>query len=429
MIDIYLHLPYSLYTLLLLYLQEQGKPIKSHQVYKWSKQWSKQIRVIMKKGEQFKTKYTGVFYTKSLMSGKKGTKVFYIRYRHKGRRIVERVGCSVQDKMVASKASSIRNKILRGERLTAKDQKKQDEDRWTIDRLWKAYLENKGLSFKGIQRDSSRFNVHIKPEFKNKEPKDIITLDIDRFRKKLLTKIAPQTTKNVMELLRRIINFGVKKDLIPPANIRFEMPAVDNLVREDLTQGQIKDYLTVLDNNKQSSESWILKVMLYSGRRTGEICSLKWSDIDFEKQVFTLRDTKTGKTETLPFSNKVRNMFQEIPRYHDKYVFPNSDGSKRTRVDSDTRRFKKLAKLPEHFRPSYCLRHTFASIAASNDVTERILKRLMGHTQTQAKQDVTSRYAHITDERLLKALNQVAGIIDSYLSKDSNNVIEFNLNK
>jgi len=383
----------------------------------------------MKKGEQFKTKYTGVFYTKSLMSGKKGTKVFYIRYRHKGQRIVERVGCSVQDKMVASKASTIRNKILRGERLPAKDQKKQDVDRWTIDRLWKAYLENKGPKFKGIQRDSSRFNVHIKPDFKNKESKDIITLDIDRFRKKLLTKIAPQTTKNVMELLRRIINFGVKKDLIPPANIRFEMPAIDNMIREDLTPAQIKSYLAVLENNKQSSESWVLKIMLYTGRRTAEICGLEWSDIDFERQIFTLRDTKAGKTETLPFSDKVKKMLQEIPMYHEKYIFPNSDGSRRTRVDSDTRRFKKLAKLPEHFRPSYCLRHTFASIAASNDVPERILKRLMGHTQTQAKQDVTSRYAHITDERLLKALNQVAEIIDSYASKAGDNVLELKTNE
>jgi integrase len=378
----------------------------------------------MKKGEQFKTKYTGVFYTKSLSPGKKGTKVFYIRYRHKGKRKVERVGCSVQDKTTALKASAIRSQILRGERLPAHDQKKIDADQWTINRLWKAYLDNKGLSFKGIQRDTSRFKCHIEPVFGIKEPKDIITLDIDRFRKQLLTKIAPQTTKNVMELLRRIINHGIKKDLISPVNIRFEMPAIDNIVREDLTPAQIKSYLAVLDNNKQSSESWVLKIMLYTGRRTAEICGLEWSDIDFERQIFTLRDTKAGKSETLPFSEKVKEMLQEIPMYHEKYIFPNSDGSRRTRVDSDTRRFKKLAELPEHFRPSYCLRHTFASIAASNDVPERVLKRLMGHTQTQAKQDVTSRYAHITDERLLIALNQVARIIDSYVSGNSNNVLE-----
>jgi integrase len=52
----------------------------------------------------------------------------------------------------------------------------------------------------------------------------------------------------------------------------------------------------------------------------------------------------------------------------------------------------KLAKIgkriPKNFRPFYCLRHTFASIAASNDVPERVLKALVGHSHIEARKEI-----------------------------------------
>lgn len=363
--------------------------------------------------------YKGLFYIvgKSRSTGKP-EKIYYIRYRKDGREIKEKAGRQFQDQMTPAKAHNIRARRMQGLDQTSREKREAKQafsDRWTITRLWEEYLNNKTV-FKGKQRDTSRFNVHIESEFGNKEVSDIVTLDIDRFRKKLLTKkgLSPQTVKNILELLRRIINFGFKKELIPLKVIRFEMPSPDNVINEVLSNKQIANLVSQIDFNKTMIEAWILKVMLYTGRRTGEICSLEWSDVDIDQQLFTLKDTKTGKTETLPFSNKIKEIFQTIPKFHaqDNYVFPNKDGSKRTRVDSDARKLKEQSGIPEHFRPSYCLRHTFASLAASNDIPERVLKALLGHSHRTAKSDITSRYAHVSHDRLLDAVNLIANIID-----------------
>lgn len=88
--------------------------------------------------------------------------------------------------------------------------------------------------------DENRYKNHIKPSFGKKEPKDILPLDIDRLRLKLVQKRSPGTMKNVLELIRRIVNFGVKKNLCEGLSFKIEMPRVHNIMTEDLTPDQLK---------------------------------------------------------------------------------------------------------------------------------------------------------------------------------------------
>ncbi len=374
-----------------------------------------------------KTDFPGVYYiVGKRLTGKGEERIYYARYRKEGKHRRSKIGRQHKDKMTPAIAARKRALLVEGKELSNKEKrqiKKKKANLWTINRLWEEYQKNKTV-FKGKQRDTSRFNVHIASDFGSREVKDVVTLDIDRFRKKLLKekKLSPQTVKNILELLRRIINFGFKKDLCTMKNIRFEMPKTDNAVNEALSDNQIKNLLIVLGQNAMDIEAWLLKVMLYTGRRTGEICALEWSDIDFERRVFTLRDTKSGRTEYLPFSDRVKEIFESMPRFNDQFIFPNYDGSKRTRVDSHSRELRKQAGIPDNFRPSYCLRHTFASIAASNDIPERVLKALIGHSHIEARKDITSRYAHVSHDRLLQAVNQIANIIGGICSEGENTI-------
>ena len=80
----------------------------------------------------------------------------------------------------------------------------------TIQRLWEEYKIN-NPALKGIVTDQNRYDNYIDPHFGGKEPNELIPLDVDRLRIKLLKTKSPGTVKNILELLRRIINFGVKK--------------------------------------------------------------------------------------------------------------------------------------------------------------------------------------------------------------------------
>lgn len=368
-----------------------------------------------KKLERFKTKYPGVHYIKGTRAGsEKPEKIFYIRYRVAGKLVEEKAGRQYQDDMTPAKAAGIRSERIDGKELSNQAKREAEQkkvDRWTITRLWAEYQQNK-TRYKGLSREKGRYDNHIDPEFGSKEPHEISPLDVKRFQKRLLKDLSPQTVKNTLELLRRIVNFGYKNRLSKPFDFVLEMPKTDNIINESLNPSQIKSLLSVLDSHPREVEAWLLKVMLYTGRRTGEICGLEWDDLDNERQTFTLRDTKAGKTEQLPYSDRVKEIFKTMPRFHDVFIFPNSDGSRRTRIDAKARKLRDEAGIPSNYRPSYCLRHTFASVAASIDIPERALKALLGHADKAAKQDITGRYAHVSHVRLLKAANDIAAKID-----------------
>lgn len=402
----------------------------------WHVNLKKGIMNTKAKVKLVKADHPGVFYMigKRISGGPE--KIFYIRYRKtdkSGKRvsIKEKVGRQFEDNMTSAQANRERTRRIEGLELSNKEKnedikaaKDAESNKWTVARLWEEYKENK-VEYKGVGREESRFRVHIKKPFGEREPQEIIPLDVDRFRNNLLKKkkLAPQTVKNTLELLRRITNYGMNKNLCSGLSFKIEMPAnIDNIVDESLNHEQIGKLLHVLNQNQQNIESWLLKVMLYTGRRTGEICALEWSDIDIENQSMILRDTKAGKTEKLPFSDRVKQFFEEMPRFSDKYIFPNTDGSRRTRSNVHAKRFIKQAGIPDNFRPTYSARHTFASLCASNDVRERVLKVLMGHSHKEAKKDITSRYAKVSKERLLQAVNQIADVIDKAYSANETEV-------
>jgi hypothetical protein len=173
-----------------------------------------------KMSKRIKTSYPGVFYREAKRVGGKGTeKVFYVVFKKNGKVHEEKAGRQYADDMTAARASGIRADLIEGKRLTrkakrAKEQAKRDAEskKWTIDRLFEEYLkgrpDNKGLSI-----DKGRYNNYLKPAFGKKEPKDILPLDVDRLRIKLLKKRSPQTVKHILNLLTWIVNFGVKKNL------------------------------------------------------------------------------------------------------------------------------------------------------------------------------------------------------------------------
>jgi hypothetical protein len=62
----------------------------------------------------------------------------------------------------------------------------------------------------------------------------------------LIKKKAPATDKNVMELLRWICNFAVKRQLCNGLSFTIEMPEVNNLVTEDLRPEQLSRLLQAI---------------------------------------------------------------------------------------------------------------------------------------------------------------------------------------
>ena len=281
---------------------------------------------------------------------------------------------------------------------------------YTLDQLWSLYREINGdkASSRG---DIYRYNNYIAPVFGAKTPDEMATLDIDRLRSELLLCLRPQTVKHVLEQIKRILNFAVKKNFIPaPVHLQFEMPVVDNQKTEMMTSEQISAFLSALDEEQDQTGASGVRLALATGMRHGAIVALRWDDLDFSNGFILLRGevAKNGRTAKIPMSPPARAILEQIPRTDSPYLFPGKKkGTHRVTFRGIARRAKQAAGLPEDFRCMHGLRHTFASaLASSGRVDLYTLQKLLTHSSPY----MTQRYSHLADEALLRAASVMGDI-------------------
>ena len=380
---------------------------------------------MIKKLEWQKTKFPGVFFIvgKNKITGR-AEKIFYVKYYDQnGTRHMEKAGRESRG-MSASKANQLRVLRMTGKapsnvarRQAEKDRQQAELGRMTLSRLWDQYKAQKQDS-KSIRTDRSRFEKHIKPILGDMEPRNIDALSIDRLRLKLLKTLTPQTVQHVLELIRRLVNFGVKKHLCEPLKFKIEMPRVDNLKTETLTNEQLAKLLTTIDENPQYEVAGqMMKMALYTGMRRGEIFRLQWQDIDFERGFITIRESKGGKDTAIPLNGPARTLLNGMDRSEKSlFVFPGKDNAEhRKEAKRGLNEIKKIAKLPDDFRPMHGLRHHFASALVSDGVDLYTVGRLLTHKSP----NMTRRYAHLSDAALRRASERAGKLASSSVNLDN----------
>ena len=369
--------------------------------------------------KRIKTNYPGVYYVESKAIGSsKIEKIYYIMYRRDGKLIEEKAGRQYQDDMTPARASKIRTNRIEGKQLPNTAQREKEKGKWTIDRLWKEYKLQKA-DLKGLRQDKNRYKLYLETPFSSKEPGEIIQLDIDRLRIKLLKTKSPQTVKHILALLRRIVNFGFSKGLCPTLPFKIEIPKVDNCKTDDLNPDQLSALLKTIKKSSHIIAANMMLTALYTGMRRGEMFKLQWEDIDFDRGFIHLRDPKGKVNQKIPLNSAARQVFQNMPK-SSIYVFPGGNGKRRTDVNKAVNEIKTAAGLPKDFRPLHGLRHVYASmLASSGKVDMYTLQKLMTHKSPQ----MTQRYAHLRDEALRSASDLAGDIIQQAINGKKEKIV------
>ena len=162
-------------------------------------------------------------------------KRFYIRYRINGIAFKEMVGTS-DEGMNAFIASLIRaERIESDKRLDSASNEPSRKKRLeqTFDSLFECYLQFK--SIKAAYQDQARYRKHIKPIFGKRTPESITFQEFHLLRNRISEGRKPATIRNILELIRRISNFGKKHGLSMGLSFPVEMPNVFNHKTEDLS--------------------------------------------------------------------------------------------------------------------------------------------------------------------------------------------------
>jgi len=280
------------------------------------------------------------------------------------------------------------------------------------------FSSDRGLSLKGRRTDLNRWEKHLSTLSK-KRVSGLSQLDVERI-KHDMKGAAPATIGNTLELLRRLINYGVKQKLCPALPFTIKLPEKNNEGTEEyLTDEEAQRLIEVLKTWHRQDVARMVRLAWLTGMRRGEIFKLRRKNIDFEKSLIALKNPKSGKDAFIPMSRPVHDLLKEqiqwtAENYPDSpYVFPGRAG--RQRVDcSSVENIKKAAKLPKSFRPFHGLRHHYAvMLASSGEYTLDLIGLLLTHKSTA----ITRRYAKYLPDAKKRAADRAAELLTGQIRK------------
>ncbi len=341
-----------------------------------------------------------------------------------GKKVWEKIGRKSEG-ITPQICAEIRAKRLKAARLgeevmTAKEiRREQIKHNRPLGEIAKAYFEAKATELKGIKTDLNRWEKHLAPLFADHPVSDLSEIDVQRIKAALKGK-APATVWNVLELLRRLCNWGYRNKLSPPLPFTIKMPKRDNEVVEYLTPEQARKLDEVLASWPSQDVARMIKVAMLTGMRRGEIFKLMDKDIDWTHNLIRVRSPKGGKTAHIPLSTPVAKILNEQIVWRDEkypgslFLFPGRNG--RQRVDcSAAKRIKAKAGLPKKFRIFHGLRHHFAiTLANSGQVDLSMIGELLTHKSHQ----MTKRYAAYLPESTRAVSELAAKLIQTAPKKD-----------
>ena len=140
--------------------------------------------------------------------------------------------------------------------------------------------------------------------------------------RKLDEGLSQKTIKDILIVLKMILRFGVKHQMIEYRQIDIKFPterekhSIDILSRSH--QRQIMEYV----QSHFTFKNLGIYICLSTGMRIGEICALTWDDLDIENGVVHVRKTiqriyiveaNRKHTEVILDTPKTKNSIREIP--------------------------------------------------------------------------------------------------------------------
>lgn len=168
-----------------------------------------------------------------------------------------------------------------------------------------------------------------------------------------------------------------------------------------ITQEEAARLYAALQQSESEMLQYIVPMLILTGARKREVLDARWSDFDLSKRLWRIAISKSGKARHVPLSEGVIKLLERVPRFDGcVWVFPNPKTSAPfvTIFRSwDTTRVR--AGLPEV--RIHDLRHSFASFLINNGRNLYEVQKILGHTQVRT----TQRYAHLSQETLLDAVN------------------------
>lgn len=152
----------------------------------------------------------------------------------------------------------------------------------------------------------SRLNTHIIPKLGHYKLNKITNMIVQDFYNSLINEgQKPSSTKKIMEPLSNCLKYAKKNKLIYNLPTDIERVSVEKPKVEFWNKNEIDFFLNEIKDTYLYTPIFI---ELLTGLRLGELCGLRWCDINFDTGYFIIRNQVVNDrvNNTLLFTNKLK---------------------------------------------------------------------------------------------------------------------------
>lgn len=339
--------------------------------------------------------------------------------------------------------------VLLREHLDEKQGKEERAKKLTIAELVTPALEVNETANKGSKKKyQGIFNNHILPVFGEMIPDDITAGLFKKFQVDLRVekKLGKKTIDNIRSAFSCLFIYVNEEEISdrnplalvkPPASKLFisynedgeAINQKDELIVESVDPFTYEDTKVIIGAAEGQFKN-IVTLQFFTGMRIGEMCTLRWGDIDFNNKKIHIQrsnkdggdigSTKNGKTRKVdmlpPVEKALREQFK-LTGLKKQYIFLAKHGGRYTSYDTFSDNWKSLLIHTGYdYRRFYQTRHTFACIMLQKgEKLAWVSKIMLGHSQQSTTLRFYADYIPDSNERN-------ATFLDDYCTNSVQNV-------
>ena len=265
-----------------------------------------------------------------------------------------------------------------------------------------------------------QYKNHIEPVLGNVKVKDINAPRLTQIMQSY--NLNPATVKKLYVIVQSIFRRGAEQGFIRDTPCRNVILPKRKKSRKNkaLEEDKLKRFMEYLESKPWDEDfKRIIKVLLYTGMRSGECLGLAWEDIDFENNTISINHTLTDiggkheltdpKTESsirvVPIHDRTYPFFKKWYEDDNEYLLHTPDGKQfiyRNYYDSY---WTPVIELIGCSHKPHDTRHTCISMMTEKEVSPTLIKKIVGHSGAMSLTEKV--YTHVNVQELLEAINRI----------------------
>jgi integrase len=238
--------------------------------------------------------------------------------------------------------------------------------------------------------------------------------DCDRLHRDI-SKRAPILANRVIALLSKMMGLAVRWNWRTDNPCRGIERNQEQKRKRYLSGDELALLTASLAEHEDQQAANVVRLLLLTGARKGELMASTWDQFDLEKGIWTKpgATTKQKTDHVIPLSAPSRQLLAKMhkARAESGYLFAGRLGYRREIRKSWLAICKAAGIEGLHVHD---LRHSFASSLAGAGFSLPIIGALLGHTQPIT----TARYAHLQDDPLRAATERAGALLSGQPSAD-----------